>query len=94
MGTLSLDFKEYGIFKIIDKLGSSDQLLYIIIINILSLQYLPVTGFKRCQGCLGSKAQKVCLGARFFQKLISDQACLLKKVYLVKLTFHYDLEMK
>ena len=31
----------------------------------------------------GSKAQKVYLGAGFSQELISDRACLLKKVHLV-----------
>ena len=50
-----------------------------------------VIGFKMCQRYQGikvprvpgSKAQKVYSGAGFFQELISDRACLLKKVHLV-----------
>ena len=42
-----------------------------------------VPGFKRFQRVPWSKAQKVYLGAGVFQELISDRACLLRKVHLV-----------
>ena len=56
-------------------------------------KFSRVPGFKKVPRAPGSKSQKVYSGAGFCQELISDRACLLKKVHLVIFLFGDNINL-